>query len=96
MLLHLDCIDYFDQQRGYQPDWIEIKDQKFEVKRLVIDNHQFGHCSFVRCTLVYSGGPFGFFECEIDNESVLVATSSAWRTVCLLAELRKRPIRGPF
>lgn len=96
MRLHLDCIDYFDKERDYRPDWIQIEDQKYDTERIVIDNHQFGRCLFVRCTFVYSGGPFGFFECEIDDETALVPTSSAWRTACLLTELHKRPVKGYF
>jgi len=96
MHLELDCAEWFYPERDYRPDWIQRKDQKIEGERLVLDNHQFVNCEFVCCTLVYSGGPFGFYNCEIDNESALVPTSSAWRTVSLLAELRKRPMSGPF
>jgi hypothetical protein len=86
----LDCAEWFDPEKNYEPDWIQKKDEKFEGKRLVIDNHQFVHCEFVRFTFVYSGGPFGFFDCEIDGSTALVPTGSAWRTIRLFQTLRER------
>jgi hypothetical protein len=86
--LHLAMLDAPDKELGYQPDWIQIEKQRFEGRRVVIDNHQFGHCAFERCTLIYAGGPVGFFECSIDPLSTLVLTGAAMRGATLLGILR--------
>jgi hypothetical protein len=73
------------------PDYVLIQDQNFEGKRLVIDSHQYAHCSFRRCTVVYAGGPFGFFECEFDGYCVAALTGGAIRTELFLQLLAQSP-----
>jgi hypothetical protein len=84
MRLHLALLDPSDREIGFQAEWVEVSDRKFGGERVVVDNHQFGRCSFACCNLIYSGGPFGFFECEIDGESILSLTGPAWRAAKLL------------
>ena len=79
MRLHLECIDHPDPEKHYQPERIQI-DGKALTGRIVIDNHQFGQCQFEGCTFLYSGGPFGFFECDLKGGCRLVLTGCARRT----------------
>jgi hypothetical protein len=90
MRLHLASIDAPEPENGYYPDYIQGKDQTLHG-RVLIDNHQFQNCTFERCTLVYSGGPFGFDECEIDGETTLVLTGAARRARLLWKALEERP-----
>jgi hypothetical protein len=86
MRLDLECIDWPDEKKGYQPEFDEIEGQTFETKRIHVDNHQYGNCRFVNCTFVYSGGPFGFHNCELEGDFYLALTGSARRA----AELWKQ------
>ena len=84
MRLHLALLDLSDREIGFQAEWVQVSDRRFEDERVAVDNHQFGRCSFLHCNLIYSGGPFGFSECEIDAESILSLTGPAWRAAKLL------------
>jgi hypothetical protein len=95
MRLTSNWLDQPDRGQRYQPDYLLKQDQLFEGVRVVIDNHQFARCSFRRCVLIFSGGPFGLFECDFDNETELVLTGAAVRGVALLRELSKRPSTYP-
>jgi hypothetical protein len=86
-----DSIDFADQKSRYQPEWIAVENENFEGIRVVVDNHQFRHCKFVRCTLIFSGGPFGFSECEVDWDSQLALTGAAMRGLLLNQALAQRP-----
>jgi hypothetical protein len=83
MRVTLFSLDDFDQQNQYTPDYIQIADRKFQSERVVVDNHQFSRCSFQRCTLIHSGGPFGFSECDFDADSTPVLTGAAQRGLIL-------------
>lgn len=93
MRLHLASIDFPEEENHYKPDWIESKDKTFE-DRIQIDNRQFRRCKFVRCTFLHAGGPFGFDECEIDDDTILVPTGAAHRGVILWATLAQRTGRA--
>lgn len=91
--LHLASLDFPEGDNHYVPDYVQSQDLTFEVQRIQIDNHQFRNCKFVRCTFLHAGGPFGFDECEIDDDTILVSTGSAHRAVLLWATLAERPGR---
>ena len=91
MRLHLASLDF--PEKDYTPDYIQDDGKKFEGVRLLIDNHQFRNCKFLRCTMIYSGGPFGFDECEIDGSTTLVLTGAAHRAALLWKTLLDRPER---
>jgi hypothetical protein len=95
MRLTSNWLDQLDREQRYQPEYVLMQDQAFEGVRVVIDNHQFARCSFRRCVLTFSGGPFGLSECDFDNETELVLTGAAMRGVALLRELSKRPSASP-
>jgi hypothetical protein len=95
MRLTLNLIETFDPGSGKKTDWEEMKDKHFESQRVVLDNRQFGNCSFVRCTFLYSGGPVGFHECEIDAESQVVCTGAAQNAILLKRALDNRPNPHP-
>jgi hypothetical protein len=86
MRLHLECVDWPDREKHYQPEWIQAENKTFQTERVPIDNHQYGKCVFEDCTFVYSGGPFGFSECELKGSCRLVVTGAARRALdCLQA-----------
>ena len=85
-----DSIHFSKQKSRYQPEWSELENENFENEKVAVDNRQFRHCRFVRCTLIYSGGPFGFSECEVDWDSQLVLTGAAMRGMLLKQALAQR------
>ncbi len=89
--MHLTLFSLDQPEKGdnwnYVPDYIQIQDKKFVGERLVIDNHQFARCSFEGCTLIHSGGPFGFLECDFDASTTPVLTGSAHRGLILWSAL---------
>ena len=89
MRLHLNCVDWPDPEKQYQPEYSKIENQIFQTQRVHVDNHQYGHCRFVNCTFVYSGGPFGFYECQIEGGFYFAPTGSARRTVELALFFRE-------
>ncbi len=93
MRLHLASLDFPEREFGYVPDYIQDENRTFDTERVLIDNHQFRNCKFVRCTFVYSGGPFGFDGCEIDASTTLVLTGSAHRAAILWKAFADRPER---
>lgn len=90
MRLHLASLDFPEKDNHYIPDYVESDTLTFEGDRIQIDNHQFLNCTFVRCTFLHAGGPFGFDECEIDDDTTLVSTGPAHRAVLLWATLSER------
>ena len=84
------------QTEQYHPQYETIQDKTFEGGWVVVDNRHFQNCKFVRAHLVYSGGMFGFRDCEIDAESVLSLTGSAARAVALWKAFVQHPERKPF
>ena len=84
MRLHLECIDWPNPDKDYQPEFSVIQNEKFEQKRIHVDNHQYGNCRFLDCTFVYSGGPFGFHDCEVEGDFYLAMTGAARRASELL------------
>ncbi|SRR5258708_32727068 len=79
MKLHLECLDVPEPENGYQPEFFTILGQKYEAKRIAVDNHQYAECTFTNCTFVYSGGPFGFRGCEVQGDCYVALTGAAWR-----------------
>jgi len=67
----------------YHPDYNTVEDKEFEGERLVVDNCHCRRCFFRSCNLVYSGGLFGFDECQFDAQTFLSLTGSAARAVAL-------------
>lgn len=88
--LHDPDSPYLDFQR-HHVEYETISNQRFSQKRVIIDNCHFSHCSFEYCTFVYSGGLFGFDECEIDDRTILCPTGSAARGIALWLALSRRP-----
>ena len=82
---------------GERSEWdgVEIQDRNFHDQHVVVDNHQFARCSFVKCVLVYSGGPCGFLDCEVDIESAASLTGAAYRGHRLWQKLDERPSLVP-
>src|SRR3989442_11888896 len=81
---------------GYHPDFETIENQEYEGRRLFVDNHQFRNCKFRSCNLVYSGGMYGFVDCEFDDRTFLSLTGSAARAVALFVEIAQNPEKGAF
>ncbi len=81
MRINLNFLDNFlDNPELHECcDYQAVADRKFEGGRVVLDNHQFAHCSFSRCTLLYSGGPCALVDCEVDYQSGLTLTGPAAR-----------------
>jgi hypothetical protein len=92
MRLHLEAIDY--PTDDYQPEFETIEGKTFEGSRVLVDIRQFGNCRFVDCTFVYSGGPFGFSECELEGQCILSPTGSAHRMRQLLEPFRELSLRN--
>lgn len=91
MRLTLFSLDHPEKENQYVPDYIQVQDRHYKVERVVVDNHQFARCSFERSTLVFSGGPFGFLECDFDDDTTLVTTGPAHRAELLLRAILLRP-----
>jgi hypothetical protein len=81
MRRNIECIDWPDPGKGYRPEFFQVQDQTFEGKRIAVDNHQYGRCRFFNCTFVYSCGPFGFSECEVEGDLYLALAGSAERSL---------------
>jgi hypothetical protein len=44
----------------------ELRDATFDNGEwVIVDNRHFYNCKFVQCHLVYAGGLFGFYNCEV-------------------------------
>jgi hypothetical protein len=79
---------------GYHPEYETIENQTYDDgRRVIVDNRQFRKCNFVRCLLVYSGGLYGFQECEFGIETRLAVTGSAARTIALWRAIHEHPDR---
>jgi len=68
---------------------VKIEDQTFENAHIVVDNHRFRRCRFLKSTLWYAGGPCQFDDCEIDSETNVLLVGAAARGLELLERLRK-------
>jgi hypothetical protein len=98
MRLHLECIDWPEPGSGYQPEFVQIQDQSYECKRVPVDNHQYKNCVFENCTFVYSGGPFGFQDCEVRGDYSLGLTGAAHRSEELWTQFQEhlRKVTPPY
>ena len=93
MKIHLDSLDFPDpENRVPTPEYVQDEEKTFVGKRILVDNHQFRNCRFERCVLIYSGGPFGFDGCEIDNATELALTGAAMRAALLWKSLERRTL----
>lgn len=91
MKIHLFSLDVPDpENRVPTPEYVPDEGKAFVGERVLVDNHQFRNCSFERCVLIYSGGPFGFDGCDIDNATELSLTGPAMRAALLWGYLQKR------
>ena len=79
MRLHVNELDWPDEEKGYQPELSLVQGEVFETQRIHVDNHQYEKCRFVNCVFVYSGGPFGFAHCEVEGDFLLRLTGAARR-----------------
>ena len=79
MILTLNCIDLPEPEKGYQPEFSMVDGKRFERERIHVDNHQYKNCQFVTCTFVYSGGPSGFLDCQLEGDFLLALTGPARR-----------------
>jgi hypothetical protein len=78
MKLHLNRLD--QPEGNYVPQLLTVENQRFEGKMVPIDNHHYVSCHFVNCNLVYSGGPFAFYECDFQY-GTLAPTGPAQRAI---------------
>jgi hypothetical protein len=75
-----DFITSPDNPIQYVAQFEELRDTTFENGEwVIVDNRHFYNCQFVRCHLVYAGGLFGFYNCEVGWEAVLSLTGAAKR-----------------
>jgi hypothetical protein len=65
MRLHLNHLDEF--REDYTPQFCTFSERRYEGDRIAVDNHFYQRCTFVNCNFVYSGGPFGFEDCEVSG-----------------------------
>jgi len=90
MRLHLECLDW----SADSPEWISVENQRFEGKRIPLDNHQYNNCFFENCNFVYSGGPFGLCECQTEGQTILSLTGSAWRVANAIGAFQEHTWKG--
>ena len=90
MRLHLASLDWPEPENGYQPDFSKAEGRTYETQMVHVDNSQFHQCRFVNCTFLYSGGPFGFSECEVEGEVRLSLTGAAHRALLLWSALQEQ------
>ena len=95
MRLDLNCIEILDPESEERPEWISVEGKAYEGKKIPVDNHQYGKCVFRNCNFLYSGGPFGFSECEVEDDYILSLTGSARNTARLMETLQKHSPPGP-
>src|SRR5690348_4927848 len=89
MRLHLECLDAPRPDQEYQPEWIQVEDEKYLGERIPVDNYQYGNCRFENCTFVYSGGPFAFFDCVVEGGCYLALTGAAQRSIEFWQQFRE-------
>lgn len=63
-----------------------FKNHTFTDETVVLDNHRYTGCTFIRCVLHYSGGPFHLEHCEIQEQMVEFHGAALW-TLHLLKTL---------
>ena len=63
-----------------------MEGQTYEDKTILVDNHQYGNCVFLRCRFLYSGGPFGFHECDLEGNNTDIALTGAARRTGVFLE----------
>ena len=80
MRLHLACLDWPEPEKEYQLEFSQVEGQTFSG-RVHVDNRQYKNCRFVNCTFVYSGGPFGFADCQVEGDFLLGLTGAAYRSL---------------
>ena len=87
--LHLAQLDMpSDYEEPLRPYEIEmVRDQKFEGRRIHVDNHQFENCEFRNCNFVYSGGHFAFANCVLEDRCVFSPTGAAYKALRLFHAL---------
>jgi hypothetical protein len=97
MRLDLNFLEPFSE--AHTPQFVWVKEQSFDGKKIPIDNHLYEKCRFVDCNFLYSGGPFGFDECDVQG-GYLSLSGLARNVAELLAFFREQAQRdlskGPF
>jgi len=89
--LHLNQIDlqpsdYQETRRLYEFEM--VKGQKFEGKRILVDNRQFEDCEFLNCHFVHSGGHFAFANCVVKGTCIYSPTGAAYKALRLFQALQ--------
>jgi hypothetical protein len=77
--------DYEETHRPYETEF--VRDQKFEGKRILVDNRQFENCEFENCNFVYSGGHFAFANCVLKGRCTFSPTGPAYKAMRLFQAL---------
>jgi len=75
-----------------------VSDRTIQKETVVIDDTEFRACTFVRCTLNYTGGEFGLINCAAED-CFCEFFGPAARTIVFLQEvglLAKDPKRWPI
>ncbi len=85
-----DFIHSPDNPTKYVAQFEELRDATFDNGEwVIVDNRHFYNCKFVQCHLVYAGGLFGFYNCEVGFEVVLSLTGAAKRGQVLFDAFNK-------
>lgn len=74
---------------GPEAPAVKIEGQIFGKQDVVVDNHSFRRCTFLKSTLWFAGGPCQFTNCQIDSETTIHLTGAAARGLALWDRLRK-------
>lgn len=87
--LHINQIDMpSDYEQTHRPFEIEfLKEQKFDGKRIIVDNRQFENCEFRNCNFVFAGGHFAFANCVLEGTCVFSPTGAAYKAMRLYQAL---------
>lgn len=93
----LNLLDPLPENQSDTPQFLWVKDHSYEGDMLVLDNHLYERCKFVNVHFVYSGGPFGFRDCDFLG-SCLSATGAARRVIEIENLFREilQQSSGPF
>ena len=67
---------------------IPVEGQVFENATIIMDNKYFSRCSFSGCTLIYTGGDFGWIDCKFDV-CILQLEGAALRSAKYLHHFKK-------
>ncbi len=78
--------DFEETRRPYEIEF--VRDQKFDGRRILVDNRQFENCEFRNCNFVYSGGHFAFANCVLAERCTFSPTGPAYKAMRLFDALQ--------